>query len=502
MKPTIVVLFRVLLSSALFFSSYTLGAQLVVNGTFSGAIGTTSLPFGWVNCDEESSVEIQPGLWSVNLPPYDGDSYLGMVCRGENELVPNSCEEILRDLSEPLDIDSCYQLEIFLAYAANFQVSRFRAPIYLDIYLATEPCLDEPPIASFGPISHTDWRSYTATFTASDRHIIVWLRASTGGEPFYSGNILADQLSIQKTSLPTLDLGPDLERCPGDVVVLDASQSGDTFLWQDGSTTPTFTINDGGVYSVASTSACGIVEDSVQVNYGALPLPSGLPSDTSFCLGESLTLSVDQEDYDEILWQDTVLAPTFLVEEAGDYQLTLSTECGERTETIRVTNIETPAFTLGADLVLCEGETLELSVPDDIVEFTWEDLSTERIRLITEGGSYLLRATNACGSSIHAINVTLDPCDCFLYVPNAFSPNRDGVNDDFGPGFACAMLDYQLTIFDRWGNQVFESDDANRFWDGTFRGSLMATGAYVYVMTYQFENNPPAQEQGVVTLVR
>ena len=213
-------------------------------------------------------------------------------------------------------------------------------------------------------------------------------------------------------------------------------------------------------------------------------------------------LSVDEANYDEIRWQDSLIGASFLVEEAGEYRLMLTNECGALTETIQVNNITVPEITLGPDVTLCEGKTLELTVPENLLDFAWEDSSTDRVRLISEAGFYLLQSSNACGTSFDGINVTVDPCNCFMYVPNAFSPNRDGINDGFGPGFACNLLDYQLIIFDRWGSQVFVTEDANRSWDGTFRGRAVATGTYVYVLNYQFEDNLPAQEQGVVTLVR
>ena len=66
-----------------------------------------------------------------------------------------------------------------------------------------------------------------------------------------------------------------------------------------------------------------------------------------------------------------------------------------------------------------------------------------------------------------------------LYAPNAFSPDSDGINDFFkisGQG----ILDFQIEIYNRWGQMVYKSDDLSKGWNGTFKGKNLPTGSYVY----------------------
>jgi len=89
-----------------------------------------------------------------------------------------------------------------------------------------------------------------------------------------------------------------------------------------------------------------------------------------------------------------------------------------------------------------------------------------------------------------------------LYSPNAFSPDGDGINDLFkvsGQG----MLDFQIEIYNRWGQMVYKSIDLSNGWDGTFKGKNLPTGTYVYkIKTSKFGIEQVLVKSGSVALVR
>jgi gliding motility-associated-like protein len=72
----------------------------------------------------------------------------------------------------------------------------------------------------------------------------------------------------------------------------------------------------------------------------------------------------------------------------------------------------------------------------------------------------------------------------YLWVPNSFSPNDDGLNDVFKPQ-AQKVSDYQLTIYNRWGEVVFQAGKVSKGWNGWYRGEKAPTGTYAYVITYR-----------------
>lgn len=86
-----------------------------------------------------------------------------------------------------------------------------------------------------------------------------------------------------------------------------------------------------------------------------------------------------------------------------------------------------------------------------------------------------------------------------LFIPNAFSPNGDGVNDTWVIQAVRALSGFDLTVYDRTGTQIFQTNNYNKHWDGTYNGRLLPLGTYYYLI--DFRDGLPKQK-GYVTLVR
>lgn len=69
-----------------------------------------------------------------------------------------------------------------------------------------------------------------------------------------------------------------------------------------------------------------------------------------------------------------------------------------------------------------------------------------------------------------------------IYIPNAFTPNGDGLNDSFG-GMGEGITDYNMQIFDRWGNLLFESNNIDVQWDGNYKNEIVPMGVYVFKLS-------------------
>ena len=93
-------------------------------------------------------------------------------------------------------------------------------------------------------------------------------------------------------------------------------------------------------------------------------------------------------------------------------------------------------------------------------------------------------------------NTELDTCK--VEVPNAFSPNGDRVHDGFVIKSNCSLESYKLTVFDRWGNAVFETDDILTHWDG----EDMPVGVYFWTLEGKYSNGSSLKENGNVSLMR
>jgi gliding motility-associated-like protein len=94
--------------------------------------------------------------------------------------------------------------------------------------------------------------------------------------------------------------------------------------------------------------------------------------------------------------------------------------------------------------------------------------------------------------------------DYTLWTPNAFTPNGDGNNDFFQAfGNLAGISKFEVLIFDRWGEKVFESNDTGFQWDGIYKGELMQPGVYVFIIKSTFlDGHREKLKKGSVTLVR
>jgi gliding motility-associated-like protein len=92
--------------------------------------------------------------------------------------------------------------------------------------------------------------------------------------------------------------------------------------------------------------------------------------------------------------------------------------------------------------------------------------------------------------------------DVAVYIPNAFTPNGDGLNDDIKPMIFCDFVFEQFLVFDRWGENVFTSYRLDKGWDGTYKGSPAPLGVYHYFVKGRKSDGSPAMLKGNFTLIR
>ncbi len=160
-----------------------------------------------------------------------------------------------------------------------------------------------------------------------------------------------------------------------------------------------------------------------------------------------------------------------------------------------------------------EGESIDLHleidpgiIVDSIIWSPTTGLScsdcTDPIAAPKETTTYYVQVIddNGC-SAMDSITITVtSPC-AKIYIPTSFSPNGDGMNDlQCVMGDCIATLDF--TIYNRWGEIVFQTADPKECWDGTFRGKLVQTGVYVYKLKATLDNGDKLEESGNINVVR
>jgi gliding motility-associated-like protein len=163
---------------------------------------------------------------------------------------------------------------------------------------------------------------------------------------------------------------------------------------------------------------------------------------------------------------------------------------------------------------ICMGEFSEINLYDlfenysiDAVQFSWNDGYPDARRVLETGLIYRATAIFECSQIPISFRFEEIDCDLNVYMPNAFSPNNDGINDLFGPGISSnyPINQYEFLIYDRWGNLLFESTNPSATWDGYVSGQQLPPGTYVWTLTLdQDVGDGPmrVQKSGSLTLIR
>ena len=137
------------------------------------------------------------------------------------------------------------------------------------------------------------------------------------------------------------------------------------------------------------------------------------------------------------------------------------------------------------DTAFCEGGELLLNVTtQNATNYIWSDGSFDTLKRIREADSYVVIIRNRCHIKSYDFTVEIIDCPCDVYVPNAFTPNTDGHNDRFKPGVYCAISNYSLQIFNRFGSKVFETSNYLEGWDGKFKSLDQPGGIYIWLLKY------------------
>lgn len=174
---------------------------------------------------------------------------------------------------------------------------------------------------------------------------------------------------------------------------------------------------------------------------------------------------------------------------AGTYTDTFKTANGcDSLATTLLTVLQKPTPLLGADTEICAGDSITL-MPGTFTSYQWQDGSTQPAYLVKKPGSYSVTVSNTCGRTTDDIKVLEGICK--VYFPNAFTPNNDGVNDRFMLAKASNISDFHISIYNRYGQKVFEAKDYTKAWLGTHKGLPAMPGAYAWYSEFK--------EAGVVT---
>lgn len=497
-------------------------SQIIDNMSLEGTPRVGSAPPEWNQCNQFSTPDILPGFWNVTKRASHGNTYAGIVTRGNLGPFANNHEDLQTRLLKPIQQGESYDFKIDLSYSDkwghnidNGSFLNYDTPAKLQVYGGSSSCsltelLWESPI-----IDHTNWTTYSMTLNPKTINVThLMLQAANTDNTFNFGNILIDNI-VECFIEPNNEIVSDTTICEGIPLKLDFSILDGTYLWQDGTDSPTYTISIPGTYSVKVSNQCDSETYEINVKTRNCICDTAIPInvmayDTVICQREPLIIDVSTPE-GEYLWDDDSTNPLRTVSTAGTYAVEITNGCD--TESFEY-NVQTrncvcdtavPIAVTGYDTLICVGDEIIIDASTSGGIFMWDDGSSFPKRSVKEFGAYSVKITNGCDTENIEFNVGERECLCELSYPNVFTPNGDAMNDVFEVTASSEVSKYSLQIFQRTGDMVFQSDDPGNSWTGDFKVNELPSGVYFWQAKINcLINNEPIEKtyRGSVTLIR
>ncbi|WP_288096069.1 gliding motility-associated C-terminal domain-containing protein [Hydrotalea sp.] len=320
---------------------------------------------------------------------------------------------------------------------------------------------------------------------------------------------------------PSISIQTNNAACLGDKLQVSASSAGNQFLWSGPSgfqtTQPSFSIfpltnQNEGYYYVNTTTALGCTNtDSVFVSVSPIPLANAGSSQT-VCAGSSVVLrGSGGEKYKWVpaanLSSDTIPQPTATPADSTMYYLTVSNGNCNRTDSVMVNILHLPVAAAGKSFTIFEGDQVQLNgsaAGDDIQYFWTPDYNISNTNILDpvvypiKDTTYTLHVVSQQGCG-EAVSKTFIRVYNKISVPNAFSPNGDGINDFWEIKDLYTYPTADVSVFDRNGQMIFHTIGYGKPWDGTYNDKPVPIGTYYYIINL---NNGTPLRSGSVLIIR
>jgi gliding motility-associated-like protein len=296
-----------------------------------------------------------------------------------------------------------------------------------------------------------------------------------------------DSIYVEVQGEPRFSLGPDTVICAdGGSVLLQGPPGMESYSWNGGAgpNTRNYLITSSGTYYLTVANKCFSYTDTIYVEE-EYPIEIDLGKDTAICNTTSLMLDAGVSRY-TVRWNDGTVGRYKPILKSGLYIARARNSCGTFYDSIYVDVqpfLTPPSF----DTVICLEDSAVINLSNLRYDFEWFDGSKATVRTFFKADTFPLFITNKCGTFQKDFVVEKVNCECPFYIPNAFTPNRDGKNERFVIQHDCPLTSFHIRIFSRWGELVFESRDITQSWDGYFNNKLMAQDVYTYQIEYHYE---------------
>lgn len=302
-----------------------------------------------------------------------------------------------------------------------------------------------------------------------------------------------DTVVVIETPTPAPVINGPVLFCSNEEVQFETDAGFVGYAWNNGATTNPMQYQ--GITTeiwVHVTDQYGCVGgDTLDVEVIDVPVLD-LGADIVLCESQVVVLNAETAGASAYLWSTNQTSPSIDVL-PGSYSVEVTYESCTITDEIAIT-VEPYEFDLGQDLVVCyeQGAFLAHSLYN-IDSIIWHDGSNsswfEQLSYSSLSDTLVISATAyGCDVKQDTVIVLLEDCNCQFYVPNSFTPNNDQLNDVFSVYYDCPVIRFDFSIFNRWGELVFQTGDPDFVWTGELNsGEEAQDGVYTWKMRFENE---------------
>jgi gliding motility-associated-like protein len=334
-------------------------------------------------------------------------------------------------------------------------------------------------------------------------------------------------VNVQINPLPVATLTSNATNiCNGSTVTLQAGGgvTGATYTLLPGNITNTtgkFSVTPSATtfYSVTVTNP-GNCSSTASTTINVLPQPTvNLGPDRTYCESALQTLDATYPGATSYLWSTNQTTPTIRPSVSGTFWVRVTLGLCVATDTIKVTvtpGIKATAPLKEVPLCLSDPGTPQATVTAGSgtgFTYTWrragssQVLGTQQSLQVSSVGAYVVEIANGTGCTLTDTIRVVEKCDVILQVPQAFTPNNgDALNDNLEIfGTLDRITDFEMIIYNRWGESIFKSTSVTDTWDGKFKGINVPAGSYAWKIKFKIKDYPERGtivRQGGVLVIR
>lgn len=333
-----------------------------------------------------------------------------------------------------------------------------------------------------------------------------------------NGCVYSDSVVVEVFfDIPVPSLIDTLKICKNASGTLTASGA-DSYFWYPNNAInsvngPTVIVNplNDQVYYCDFTNACGTLTDSVYIDVISPLIVAG--NDTTICLGDGANLWATGALTYQWIPAASVNSPTASSVIASPTQTTTYSVIGTDaigcvdTAFVTVTLFPTAFVQTNPDVYAIPGDEIQLNVTSTTPgNYTWSPstylscINCQNPFTFTEQEiTYTVEYTDQNGCKAKdKVTIYFDP---LVYIPNTFTPNDDENNQSFSVT-AYNVQWFELIIYNRWGEELYQMTSTSDFWDGTYKGYKCQDGTYIWKLTYKDFKNYITEQNGHINLVR